>query len=296
MIRNTLYKCIVAVGFSMLTSCSTQSNEAPEQKERVPMNISARAEGGMLSSQIEMGLYVQHYTKGVKTDLSATDNYINNVRLRNKNGNWTASSPLYWYDDVSQTDIYAYAPYKANVADCRSMKISLPTDQSDINQLAAADLLWGRSLALMPSSGDFSISLIHRLTRVNVTVKPASDMDASQLKAEDMKLFINNIRCEADMDLQTSDLTLKGNPTSICAHNNGDLSFTAIVLPQSVGFVNLIRLEWKGISYVLQQSTAFEAQRIYDFTITFNPQGVSGLNVGISGWDIDDTDYGGVVG
>lgn len=305
MIRNTLYMCVAAVGLSVLASCSTQDDpimpdippvEEPEQPERVPMNISTRAEGGVMNSQIEMGLYVQHYTNGSKEDLNATGNYINNVRLSNNNGNWTASNPLYWYDNSSPTDIYAYAPYQANVADCRNMEISLPTDQSDIGQLAAADLLWGCHLAQMPSSGGFSVSLNHRLTRVNVKVKPAQGMNAADLKAEDMRLFINNVRCEAYMDLQTSDLTLKGTPTSICAHNNGDLTFTAIVLPQSVGFVNLIRLEWNGSSYVLQHSTAFEAQRNYDFTITFNPQGTSGLNVGISGWDIDDTDYGGVVG
>ncbi len=249
-----------------------------------------------MNSEIEMGLYAQHYTNNSREDLSATGNYINNVRLSNKDGIWTASSPLYWYDDVTPTDIYAYAPYQPNVADCRNMEISVPVDQSDKGQLAAADLLWGRSISQMPSTGDFSVSLNHRLACVNVKVKPAPGVNADELKAEEMRLFINNVRCEANMDLQTSYLTLKGTSTSICAHNNGDLTFTAIVLPQSVGFVNLIRLEWNGISYVLQHSTTFEAQRNYDFTITFNPQGASGLNVGISGWDIDDTDYGGVVG
>lgn len=303
MIRNTFYTCIAAVGLLLLASCSTQDDptvpdvptEEPELPEQMPMNISTRAEGGMLSSQIEVGLYVQHYTNGAKTELNAADNYINNVCLSNRDGNWTAPYTLYWYDNVSPTDVYAYAPYQANVADCRSMEINLPTDQSDKDKLAAADLLWGKSLALMPSSGDFSVSLNHRLSRINIKVKPGSNLAANELKAGDIKVYINNMRCEANMDLQTSELTLKGSPTSICAHNNGDLSFTAIVLPQSVGFVNLIRLEWNGTSHTLQHSTAFEAQRNYDFTITFNPKGTSGLNVGISGWDIDDVDYGGVV-
>ena len=67
-------------------------------------------------------------------------------------------------------------------------------------------------------------------------------------------------------------------------------------MPQTLGFVNLVRMEWGDVVYILQRSISLEAKRSYELTISINKKEATGLNIGISGWDIDDKDYGGTVG
>ena len=301
MTKRFLCACLAVACLSMMAGCSEEEMNPdvpqvqPEEQTRIPLNLCTRADDKVVSTAVKVGLYMQHYQDGNMVNLVSTGNYINNLMMSYSEGKWTATDPIYWADNTSLSDVYAYAPYQQEVSNCRRMKVGVPTDQSELAQLAAADLLWGASMALSPSNDNISVSLNHRFARVNVIVKPSADFAEGELKAEDLKLYINNVKCEAVMDLQTSDLTLMGETTSILTHNNGDLSFTAIVMPQSVGFVNLLRLEWNDTKCVLQHSTQFEAQRDYTFTITFKKEGASGLNVGIGGWDIDDQDYGGVV-
>ena len=259
------------------------------------VNVLTKAASAVVSTGVDVGMYMQHYVDGRMVDLYAAHNYVNNVRMKYAADGWKSAEPVYWYDESSLSDIYAYAPYQGDVENCRNMTVGVPTDQTSTEQLAAADLLWGRNLALNPTTSQISVSLHHLFAKVNVKITPEADFAEGELKASDLKVFINNVRCEGKLDLQTGDVTLSGDPQTVCARNNGDLSFTAVVMPQTLGFVNLIRVEWGNVVYVLQRSIAFDSHRSYDLTVSINKKEATGLNIGISGWDIDDKDYGGVV-
>lgn len=294
---------ILLAALAVSTSCGNDEAELdvpgqpdePNVEEKMQMDVLLAAESAVVSTGVDVGMYMQHYVDGRMVNLYAANNYVNNVRMKYDTDGWKSAEPIYWYDENSLSDIYAYAPYQSNVKDCRNMAVGVPTDQTSTAQLAAADLLWGRKLALNPTTSQIGVSLNHRFSQVNVSIAPEADFAEGELKATDLKVFINNVRCEGTLDLQTGTVALAGEPQTICARNNGDLSFTAIVMPQSLGFVNLIRVEWGDVVYVLQRSIAFEAHRSYDLTVSINKKEATGLNIGISGWDIDDQDYGGVV-
>ena len=301
--RITKHIGILLTALAVSTSCGSDEAELdvpgqpdePNVEEKMQADVLTTAESAVVSTGVDVGMYMQHYVDGRMVELYAANNYVNNVRMKYDTDGWKSAEPIYWYDESSLSDIYAYAPYQSKVEDCRNIAVGVPTDQTSTAQLAAADLLWGRKLALNPTTSQIGVSLNHRFSQVNVSIAPEADFAEGELKATDLKVFINNVRCEGTLDLQTGTVALAGEPQTICARNNGDLSFTAIVMPQSLGFVNLIRVEWGDVVYVLQRSIAFEAHRSYDLTVSINKKEATGLNIGISGWDIDDQDYGGVV-
>ena len=95
--------------------------------------------------------------------------------------------------------------------------------------------------------------------------------------------------------VSTGIVTATGDRADVRCRNNGDLTYAAILLPQQIPFANLIKVEWNGNSYILQNSFKLEAKKQYRLTIRLNKtQG--GLDVGIDGWDIIDEDFGGTVG
>ena len=294
----------MAVAAFAVFSCSSDDAEQetpavpekPAVEEKMQADVLTRATGNVLSTGVDVGLYMQHYVDGKMVDLYSAHNYVNNAKMKYSTEGWKAEEPIYWYDESSLTDIYAYAPYQNVVADSRKISVGVPVDQSSTESLANADLLWGRNLALNPTSSQIAVTLDHLYSRLTIKIKPEADFAEGELKASDLKVFINNVKCEGKLDLQTGEVTLAGDAQTVCAHNNGDLSFTAIVMPQTLGFVNLVRMEWGDVVYILQRSISLEAKRSYELTISINKKEATGLNIGISGWDIDDKDYGGTVG
>ena len=294
----------MAVAALAVVSCNSDDGEQenptvpekPAVEEKMEADVLTRAAGDVVSTGVDVGFYMQHYVDGKMVDLYPANNYVNNARMIFSAEGWKAEEPIYWYDESSLTDIYAYAPFQNEVADSRKISVGVPLDQSTKENLAAADLLWGRNLALNPTSSKIALTLDHLFSRVTIKIKPEADFAEGELKASDLRVFINNIKCEGKLDLQMGEVTLAGDAQTVCTHNNGDLSFTAIVMPQTLGFVNLVRMEWGDVVYILQRSISLEAKRSYELTISINKKEATGLNIGISGWDIDDKDYGGTVG
>ena len=294
----------MAVAALAVVSCNSDDGEQenptvpekPAVEEKMEADVLTRAAGDVVSTGVDVGFYMQHYVDGKMVDLYPANNYVNNARMIFSAEGWKAEEPIYWYDESSLTDIYAYAPFQNEVADSRKISVGVPLHQSNKENLAAADLLWGRNLALNPTSSQIALTLDHLFSRVTIKIKPEADFAEGELKASDLRVFINNIKCEGKLDLQTGEVTLAGDAQTVCTHNNGDLSFTAIVMPQTLGFVNLVRMEWGDVVYILQRSISLEAKRSYELTISINKKEATGLNIGISGWDIDDKDYGGTVG
>ena len=120
--------------------------DKPDVEEKMQANVLTRAASAVVSTGVDVGMYMQHYVDGKMVDLYAADNYVNNVRMKYAADGWKPAEPVYWYDESSLSDIYAYAPYQSEVEDCRNMAVGVPTDQTSTEQLAAADLLWGAIL------------------------------------------------------------------------------------------------------------------------------------------------------
>lgn len=293
---------MVVAALAVAASCGNDEAEQnvpvqpdnPAEEGRMSMNVITRAIDNDDNPNVGVGLFAQHYDGNVSSDLVASGNYVNNVEMKKLAAGWSLTTPVYWYDDKTLTDFYAYAPYRNDISDCRNMEISVPEDQGTDESLASAPFLWGRSLAQSPTSDNVPVTLHQLLAKVVIKVKLNGNA-TSDIQAQDLVVYVNKMKRMANVDLQTGLLTLKGEPASIKTHNNGDFTFTCIVMPQQTGYVNLLSIEWKNETYVLQGSQTFESQKIHTLNVTLTKTAADGLDVGIDGWDIDDEDYGGTV-
>ena len=102
-------------------------------------------------------------------------------------------------------------------------------------------------------------------------------------------------KTNCQIDLETGEATTTGAAEDVLCRNNGDLTYTAILIPQQVPFSNLIQVDWKGNKYTLQNSFILEAKRQYSLTVKLK-KSKSGFDIGIAGWDIIGEDFGGVIG
>lgn len=240
----------------------------------------------------QAGLYMVSHEKGNDTELVAAGNYVNNMSLIRSGGAWSTAQTIYWADMDTPADFYVYVPYSADVQDARNHVFSVGTDQSGDDAFTRSDFLWGRLADQQPTSETLSMSLTHILSRITVVVTPGNGFADGELKAGDVSVTIGGSTPTAGIDLADGTVSPSGTAQDITCHNNGDLSYTAVAIPQKIPFTNLIRIDYNGSLYSVQNSFNAESGRQYTITLKLNKQS-SGLNVGISGWDIVEEDFGG---
>ena len=291
----SLYTILIPL---LLAACSSDKlvNTEPVKDNRTSVNITTRAEEGDNTTGLLAGLYMVNYQNGNPDELLPANNYVNNQLLSWDKGTWQTATPIYWNDMDTQADFYAYAPYMSGVADARNIPFQVSQDQRSEEAFAKSDLLWGTVLGQMPTSGDFELTLQHLLSRLTVNVTADTGFDEGELRAEDVNVTIGGTLRAATFDAMTAALTLvEGSVSDVICHSNGNLSYTAILLPQQVPFTNLIQVDWKGNKYTLQNNFTLEARKQYTLTVKLKKT-KSGFDIGIEGWDILPDDFGGAVG
>ena len=282
----------------LFAACSNEEpqNPEPQPDDRTSVNITTRAEDGNTSGSLQAGLFMVNCQDENSDVLLPNNNYVNNQLLTWTNGSWMTTTPIYWIGMETRADFYAYAPFVSNITDARKMPFGIGIDQRTDEAFAQSDLLWGTVLGQSPTSANFELTLQHQLSRLSIVVTADTGFEEGELQASDVSVTIGGTKTAATFDLQTAAITLvSGSTADVKCHSDGDLTYTAILLPQQVPFSNLIQVDWQGNKYTLQNTFTLEARRQYTLKVKLKKT-KSGFDIGIEGWDIIPEDFGGVVG
>lgn len=262
---------------------------------RQEVNILTRTDEPGQGNPLQAGLYMVNYVNGLPGVLSNTGNYVNNQLLSWTSNGWTTSTPIYWQDSGTRADFYGYAPYQSNVSNARQLAFSVQTDQSTASAFSQSDFLWGKVEGQSPNDGGFNLTLRHVLSQLTVNVTAEAGFDDNELQAKDVEVTFGGSKTNGIIDLVTGEVEVNGNANDVKLLSNGDMKYTAVLLPQIVPFTNLIQINCNGNVYTLQNSYKLEASRQYNITVRLKKT-KSGFDVGIVGWDIIGEDFGGTIG
>lgn len=289
-------KKLIFIGIAALcASCSSDSSDepvVPPANQEGAVQIQTRVEGKAVAAEVNAGLYMVNYLDGKQDNLLATANYVNNQLLTFANSVWSTATPIYWNDATTPADFYAYAPYQSKVADARAMIFSVQKDQTTTEAVAQSDFLWGTLQGQSPTESSFDLTLSHLMSQLTVKITTTEGMS---IKTDEVTVTIGGTKTTAKVDLATGTVSPYGEVGEVKCHSNGDLSYTAILIPQQVPFSNLIQIVWNGSPYTLQNAFKLEPKRQYSLTIKLKKT-ESGFDIGVDGWDIIGEDFGGTVG
>lgn len=298
--NKTIIGCwLLAFGLTACSSDDADTGQNPEQppvENRQAVEVLARAEGDTDTSEgVQAGLYMVNRFNGQQSLLQSSGNYVNNMLMNHRDGAWVPQTAVYWLDTDVSADFYAYAPYTGQIDNARAMPFRVATDQTTDEGYAKSDLLWGSVLGQSPLAGKFNLMLSHQLCSMTVVVTQGAGFSEGELTDNNVAVAIGGSKTLGQVDLQYGVVTATDEVADVKCHSNGNLTYTAILLPQQIPFANLLKVDWNGNNYTLQKSYKLEAKKQYRVTIKLNKtQG--GLDVGIEGWDIIDEDFGGTVG
>ncbi len=288
-------KIILATFITMLLSggCD-KSVETPKEPEvpLVPINLTMSMTKAMetgFENGDEVGLYV--VTSPAK--LKSTGNQYDNAHLKLDKSVWTPDTTLYYKDNVTETDFYAYYPYMSEIKSVVSVNFAVKTDQSTLEGYNSSDLLWGMTTGVIPSENTVSLKLSHLTSRVNVVLKAGAGWTSDEMKSAEVRLC--GLKAEALANFSEGKLNATfGSTKDIAMYNNGDCTFKAIVIPQTVNTTELVKISIGSSEYALKTGIELKAGMEHTCTVTVNKTGGS-FSVEIGGWETDNVDHGGSV-
>ena len=238
-----------------------------------------------------IGLYVVNYVGGAPTELKNSGNHADNAAFTYEAGTWKPETEIYWKDEETPADFYAYYP-RVTVTDVTKVAHEVAADQSTAEAYAASDFLWGKTEGVTPSESAVRITVHHAVSCIQVKVVPGNGFTEESLAAAEMAVRLNHVMTEAAIDLRTGTAMAQGARTTMTLGREGEV-FRALVVPQTVEECALVDVEIDGRTYTLTNGITFETNKRLTCTVEVKKTS-EGVNVDIGNWEEDDIDYGGV--
>lgn len=238
------------------------------------------------------GLYVVNRINGKMQSLLPGGNYIDNMRFT-YHSTWTPSQPIYWMDEQTKADFYLYYPYSSEMDDPRCWTVNVPTDQSSEAVMQQADVLAGYAYNVAPDNQAVEIKLRHMMSRLTITLQASQGMTEEKLREADLKVLVNGLITKATVDIANALVKASGNERhDMRACQTDTLTFTVSAVPQTVAEGPLITIVVNGDRYTLRRAVTLKRGTWHHATVKV---GAANGNIGvtITGWNIDNTDYGG---
>ena len=282
----------------IMTSCSGGSDDIePDVPATGKMEIKispalsdSRATDTGFESGDCIGLYVVNYAGSKPGTLASSGNHVDNMRFR-YSGEWTPDSPIFWLDNTTLVDFYIYYPY-TNVTSVTAHPFSVKADQSTEASYKASDLMVGRKTGVSPTTAATVIPVSHSMSRIVINLEAGNGFTAESLAKANVAVKINGVKCSSTVNIATGAVTPTGSASSVTPLLTGNVSYKALIVPQTVAEGNLITVTADGRDFNLKKGFTFESGKSHKFTVTLSKTS-NGVNVTINPWVEDGTDNGG---
>ena len=225
-----------------------------------------------------IGLYVAD----AKAPLEIGGNLVNNEALTFDGNKWAPNHTLYW--DEGLFNAYAYYPYIKGISSITDQPFSVSTDQSTartataLGGYEASDLLFATSKNIKASDSPVSLTFKHIMSKLKIRLIKGEDFEGDM--PTDARVYVHGTVPTATIDLQAGVATryVKGTRQTIIAHQDGDTSFSAIIVPQRIDNRQpFIEVVMKGVSYLYESKFQFKpgTEHLVNLVISENPDQVS---------------------
>lgn len=290
---------VIAAAALLLCGCKKHEPEQeptppPAQQVRIPITLSTdiwtKATDSGYENGDKVGIYTVNQVNGASGTLVNSGNHLDNTKFSYNGSAWNPDSPVYWKDETTPADFYCYYPYVQTVSDVTALPFSVKADQSTLNDYKASELLWGKTENAKPSKDPVNITTKHAMSNLLIYVKPGSGYTEETLAAESVSVKITGVKTSAKLNLSTGKVTADGAAEDMVPYKENGY-WRALVVPQDIVGTELIKVTVGEREYSLVQTVTFLSNRQHKCTMTVNRIG-EGVNIGIGGWETDDTDFG----
>lgn len=274
------------MALSFFISCQRTVQETSAIPIKIATNIMTKVTDTAFETKDAVGLFVVNQPAA----LVQSGNHADNVRFAYDGDKWNSDRQLYWYDDKTKADFYAYYPYSVS-ADIDAHAFSVLQDQSSETGYKASEFLWGRTLGVAPTPNPVGISTKHIMSCLKIELKAGTGWTAADINVASVS--ITGLSTSAEINLADGSVHASGDVADIRPLSLGEGIFKAIVVPQSVSNAELLKIKVGNNDYSFKTSVALASGKMHKCTLVVNRTS-EGINIGVDPWE-DGVDINGSV-
>lgn len=256
-----------------------------------------------------VGVYLVNYDGENPGTLKLEDNQADNVKFSfDENGNWISEYDIYYKDNETNVDFYAYYPYTEPTS-IEAYPFEVARDQSkgpehgQLGTYEASDFLWAKKENVTPTASKVMLTFRHKMASARIRFSQGTGWDdAAEYAAVTKDVLVTNTIRKSTVNLATGVVTPVGEAplTGIVPMNdNGD--YRAIVVPQVVEAgktVLTLTIGGHPRHYVRDVATEYIPGKMTTFDMTISKKANTGefevelTGVNITAWEADNVSHG----
>lgn len=273
----------------------------------VQQNITRAGDAGFAAGD-QMGVYIVDYQDDQPGVLALSGNRANNYALilDASSDQWKGNGAIYWKDNQTAIDVYGYYPYDNAIESVTEHLFSVQYDQSseggegEMSGYEKSDFIWVKKAKVQPTSEYIYLNFEHRLAGLKVVLQMGNGFIGEEWSKLKRIVTIENTALSANINMSTGVATpLKADGKSIIAASQGDNTYRAITIPQTVsGGKSLIGVTIDGTSYkyVREEATKLQQGKMHTFTLKIDKKEsgdymLSLVNEDIEPWENDNSSH-----
>ena len=286
MLTRFCYTAMLLIYVFLLCGCRKNNRVVTEEKEDIPINVFVDTHNEFNNGDM-FGLFVVNEPQTLFT----SGNRYDNEPLAFYNGKLD-SSDLYYQDPKTKTDFYCYYPYVETITDIAALPFSVNADQSTSDGYNDSFFLWGKKTKFKPSKRRVYISMKHLTSSLSIELKPGEGCTDEEISLA--QVSVCGLKTCGLADLRDGSVDAAGEISEIAAQKFSGGMFSAVVIPQSVNNIELIRVMIGTAEYTAVTSIELLSGQRHTCQMTISKTN-GNFNATIGGWETDFNDYGGMV-
>lgn len=263
--------------------------------QQVTRSIANNLQGTQIAKGVHVGFFIN---ENVASGSTATTTYPENLDYTANGDGSFSGTTVYYPQSGNGVNIYAYAPWKADLTLKDNYAFSIKADQSKDDDYLASDLLWGQPMKAGENPEEYvtanpvartknavSVSFKHLLSKIQVTLKPGDGLKADDFKGA--KLEILGVKPVTTLTLANGKISsASGTPAPVTAavypkETTPTLTAAAIVVPQTFTkgskFIKLTLAAGGELFYTLPDDEDLEitGSKVHKYEITVKLTGLT---------------------
>lgn len=280
---------------TMMLSCSNSDEIIPNSKKH-PINISLSTQSRVTDSSYEdgdnIGLYVSNYNGGAPSILKTTGNHVDNAKFTNNSSIWVPDEQLFWKDETTATDFYAYYPYQ-EINDVNACLFAVLQNQSSLESLQSSFFLWGKVVEQMPTEAPIYIETKHLMSSLRIYLEFDESMTDEEKEIYNISDVTVYAKTSAKINIADGTVIANGYNNKIIPYDEGDC-YRAIIVPQKNISVSICAL---GVTHTFDSDVTLQPNTLHNLTINITKDKLTtDITFGIGEWNENTEDNSGTIG